>query len=111
MHFLPQKAIKGQAIIDFMVENPAFGPEKIYEDITNEIAEVHMVQTSLEDQVWKMFFDGASRVNPSRVLVAGVIPRNKHPDQIFFIIIYVYFYAYILVRIHLRMIRPLCTYF
>src|SRR3954470_1931265 len=40
-----------------------------------------------------------------------VIPRNKHPDQIFFIIIYVYFYAYILVRIHLRMIRPLYTYF
>src|SRR3954470_16760150 len=40
-----------------------------------------------------------------------VIPRNKHPDQIFFIIIYTYFYAYILVRIHLRMIRPLYTYF
>src|SRR3954470_13074315 len=40
-----------------------------------------------------------------------VIPRNKHPDQIFFIIIYTYFYAYIFVRIHLRMIRPLYTYF
>src|SRR3954470_12284115 len=40
-----------------------------------------------------------------------VIPRNKHPDQTFFIIIYAYFYAYILVRIHLRMIRPLYTYF
>src|SRR3954470_6436561 len=36
-----------------------------------------------------------------------VIPRNKNPDQIFFINIY----AYILVRIHLRMIRPLYTYF
>src|SRR5436190_18915164 len=42
---------------------------------------------------------------------AIVIPRNKNPDQIFFIIIYAYFYAYILVRIHLRMIRPLYTYF
>src|SRR3954463_10806123 len=41
----------------------------------------------------------------------SVIPRNKNPDQIFFIIIYAYFYAYILVRIHLRMIRPLYTYF
>src|SRR4051812_4255718 len=38
-----------------------------------------------------------------------VIPRNKNPDQIFFII-YAYFYAYILV-FHLRMIRPLYTYF
>src|SRR5436190_22679593 len=42
---------------------------------------------------------------------AIVIPRNKNPDQIFFIIIYAYFYAYILVHIHLRMIRPLYTYF
>src|SRR5436190_9703544 len=40
-----------------------------------------------------------------------VIPRNKNPDQIFFIIIYAYFYAYILARIHLRMIRPLYTHF
>src|SRR3954469_25363423 len=38
------------------------------------------------------------------------MPRNKNPDQIFFII-YAYFYAYILVRIHLRMMRPLYTYF
>src|SRR3954470_12145441 len=45
----------------------------------------------------------------SRILT--VIPRNKNPDQIFFIVIYAYFYAYILVRIHLRMIRPLYTYF
>src|SRR3954465_9808787 len=40
-----------------------------------------------------------------------VIPRNKNPDQIFIIIIYAYFYAYILASIHLRMIRPLYTYF
>src|SRR5436853_959619 len=71
MHFLPQKAIKGQAITDFMAENPASGLAKLYEDIPDEIAEVRVVQTTREDQVWQMFFDGASRVNPSRQLAAG----------------------------------------
>src|SRR4051812_20726489 len=52
MHFLPQKAIKGQAIADFMVENPAPGSERLYEDIPDESAKVHLAQTTLEDQVW-----------------------------------------------------------
>src|SRR5436853_4421241 len=72
MHFLPQKAIKGQAIADFRAENPASGPEKLYEDIPDEIAEVHTVEITREGQIWKMFFDGASRVNPSRELAADV---------------------------------------
>src|SRR3954465_1491494 len=72
MHFLPQKAIKGQFITDFMTENPAFGTEKLYDDIPDEAADVHLVQTTLEDQVWQMFFDGASRVNSSGDLAAGV---------------------------------------
>src|SRR4051812_16060076 len=50
-------------------------------------------------------------MNPGQSVRVRVIPRNKNPDQIFFIIIYAYFYTYILVRIHLRMIRPLYTYF
>src|SRR2546430_7134398 len=57
MHFLPQKAIKGQAIANFIAETPASGPEKLYEDIIDETAEVHMVQTKFEDQIWQMFFD------------------------------------------------------
>src|SRR3954462_8756625 len=40
-----------------------------------------------------------------------LIPRTKIQTRFFIIIIYAYFYAYILVRIHLRMIRPLYTYF
>src|SRR5436190_4831073 len=72
MHFLPQKAIKGRAIADFMAENPAPGSGRLYEDIPDESAEVHLAQTTQEDQVWQMFFDGASRVNPSGDLAAGV---------------------------------------
>ena len=45
------------------------------------------------------------------ILSPIVIPSNKNPDQILFLFVYVYFYAYILARIHLRMIRPLYTYF
>jgi len=72
MHFLPQKAIKGQAIADFMAKNPTPGSGRLYEDIPDESAEVHLAQTTLEDQVLQMFFDGASRVNPSGDLAAGV---------------------------------------
>ena len=64
MHFLPQKAIQGQAIADFMAKKPTPGSGRLYEDIPDESAEVHLAQTTLEDQVWQMFFDGASRVNP-----------------------------------------------
>ena len=31
-----------------------------------------MAQMTLEDQIWQMFFDGASRVNPSGDVAAGV---------------------------------------
>src|SRR3954469_22501681 len=80
MHFLPQKAIKGQAIADFMVENPTPGTRRLYEDIPDESAEVHLAQTTLEDQVWQMFFDGASRVNPSGDLAAdvGIVLVSPH---------------------------------
>lgn len=49
MHFLSQKAIKGQALTNFLAENPTFGLDKLYEDISDEIVEVHAVQTTFED--------------------------------------------------------------
>src|SRR4051812_40271640 len=55
-----------------MAKNSAIGRGMLYEDILDETAEVHLAQTTLEDQVWKMFFDEASRVNPSGDLAAGV---------------------------------------
>src|SRR4051812_9741560 len=55
-----------------MAENPAPGSGRLYEDISDEAAEVHLAQTILEDQVWQMFFDGVSRINPSGDLAAGV---------------------------------------
>src|SRR4051812_38901418 len=47
MHFLPQKAIKGQAIANFMAENPTPGSGTLYEDILDESVEVQLAQTTL----------------------------------------------------------------
>ena len=72
MHFLPQKAIKGQAVADFLAEHPDPRAVKVYEDLPDEVAEVCLTQTSFESQVWQLFFDGASRTSPKGHIVAGV---------------------------------------
>jgi len=51
MQFLPQKAVKGQAVADFLVEHPDPRTIKLYEDFSDEIAEVCMTQTSFKEQV------------------------------------------------------------
>ena len=72
MRFLPQKAIKGQAVADFLADHPVPQTSKMYEDLPDEIAEVCMTQASFEGQIWQLFFDGASRSNPDGKIVAGV---------------------------------------
>ena len=72
MKFMPQKAVKGQAVADFLAEHPVPETSKLYEDLPDEIAEVCMTQASFENQVWQMFFDGASRAGPNGKIVAGV---------------------------------------
>ena len=48
MHFLPQKAMKGQAVTDFLVEHPDPRVTKLYENLPDELAEVCQTQTSFE---------------------------------------------------------------
>jgi len=62
MQFLSQKATKGQAIIDFLVEHPDPRTTKLYDDLPDEVAEVYVIQTSFEEKVWQLIFDGASRL-------------------------------------------------
>ena len=40
MRFLPQKAIKGQAVTDFLAEHPDPRATKLYEHLPDEVAEV-----------------------------------------------------------------------
>jgi len=70
MHFLPQKAVKGQAVADFKHPDPK--ATEIYEDLLDEVAEVCLIQTTFERQVWQLFFDGASRTGPQGHVIAGV---------------------------------------
>ena len=72
MQFLPQKAVKGQTVADFLVKHPDPKATKLYEDLPDEVAEVCLTQTSFEEQVWQLFFDGASRTGLRGIIIAGV---------------------------------------
>ena len=58
---------------DFLAEHPDPRTTKLYEDLPDEIAEVCMTQTPFEEQVWQLFFDGASRTGPRGSIVARVV--------------------------------------
>jgi len=42
-----------------------------YDDLPDEIAEVNVIHVSSEE-VWQLFFDGASRTNPEGNIIVGV---------------------------------------
>ena len=69
MLFIPQKAVKDQALADFLAAHPVPINLKLHEDNPDEIFESNMI---LEDEVWNMFFDGASRTDPKGRIIAGV---------------------------------------
>jgi len=57
---------------DFLAKHPDSRTTKLYEDLPDEIAKVCMTQTSFEEQVWQLFFDGESRTGPRGNIIAGV---------------------------------------
>ena len=58
---MPRKAIKGQAVVNFLADHLVLGTLKLYDGLPDEIAEVNVINASSEEQVWQLFFDGASR--------------------------------------------------
>ena len=72
MQFMLQKEIKGQAVTYFLADHPVLGSSKLYDDLPDKIAEVNMIHTSSEEQVWQLFFNGASRISPEGNIIAGV---------------------------------------
>ena len=72
MQFMPQKAIKGQVVVDFLADHPVPGASKLYDDLPNEIAEVNLINASSKEHVWQLFFDGASKTNHEGNIIAGV---------------------------------------
>ncbi|KAB5519344.1 hypothetical protein DKX38_023663 [Salix brachista] len=63
--YVSQKAIKGQALADFLADHPILDEWKFSEDLPDE--DVLFIELS---EPWKMFFDGAARQNGAG---AGVI--------------------------------------
>ena len=49
---------------DFLADHPVPGNSKLYDDLSDEILEVKATHVSSEEQVWQLFFDGASRTSP-----------------------------------------------
>ena len=72
IRFLPQKAVKGQAVADFLAEHLDLRTTKLYEELPDKVAEVRLTQTFFERQVWQLFFNGASRTGPQGHVIAGV---------------------------------------
>ena len=64
-----QKAIKDQALADFLAAHPIPETSKLHEDIPDEIIEANMTSS---DDVWQMFFDDASSTDSKGKIVAGV---------------------------------------
>ena len=67
-----QKAVKRQAVADFLADHLVSGTSKLYVDLPDEIAEVNMINASLEEQVWQLFFDEASRTSLEGNIITGV---------------------------------------
>jgi len=66
---IPQKAIKGQALVDFLIAHPVPESLKLHEDISDEIFESNMTS---EDEVWQIFLYKVSRTGPKGKIIAGV---------------------------------------
>jgi len=77
---MPQKAIKGQAVTSFLVDHPVSGTSKLYDNLPDEIGEVNLINSSSEEQVWQLFFDGASRTNleGNTITCMGVVLISPH---------------------------------
>lgn len=60
--FVPQKAVKGQALADFLAAHPVPDDSPLAEDVADE--EV-LVTDAIELPTWQMYFDGASRTETS----------------------------------------------
>ena len=69
MIFTPQKAIKSQALAEFLAAHPIPEHSKLHEDIPDEVFESNATS---EEEVWQMFFDGASWMGPKGKIIAGV---------------------------------------
>ena len=80
MQFMLQKAVKGQVVVAFLVDHLVSGTSRLYDNLPDEIAKVNLTNASSEEQVWQLFFDGASRISPEENIITcvGVVLISPH---------------------------------
>lgn len=66
---VPQQAMKGQGIVDFLANHHVPENSKLYEVIPDEAMAVN---TTLQDEIWQMFFDGTLRMGPKGKFINGL---------------------------------------
>jgi len=82
--YVPQKAVKGQALADFLAAHPVPDDSPLVTDLPDE--EVFAVDTQ---DPWELYFDGASRSEPDadgtprRRAGAGIVFKSPHGETIY----------------------------
>jgi hypothetical protein len=71
--FVPQKSIKGQALVNFLAAHPIPDEFPIDDDLPDE----EVFATSIFNPSWKMYFDGAHRRSGAGAGVVFVTPNES----------------------------------
>ena len=90
MQYMPQNAIKGQAMVDFLADHLVLGTSKLFDYLPDKIAKVNLIDASLKEKLWLLFFNKASRTNPEGNIITGVGVVLISPHN------YVILYAFLL---------------
>ncbi|XP_060211682.1 uncharacterized protein LOC132639233 [Lycium barbarum] len=70
--YIPQKAVKGQALADFLADHPIPDDWELTDELFDEDAMVVKIQPP-----WKMYFDGAAQRDGAGVGVVFVTPQGE----------------------------------
>ena len=76
---VPQKAIKGQTLVDFLAEHPLPKDSQLRDDLLDE--PVYNVEASSLNASCNMYFDGATRTNEKRKPISRVGILFVSPDK------------------------------
>ena len=69
--FTPQKAIKGQAVADFLAAHPFIDNEEVPNDLLDDEVMFAEIKT------WKLYFDGAARSWRAGVGIVFITPAGR----------------------------------
>ncbi|XP_028549778.1 uncharacterized protein LOC110092989 [Dendrobium catenatum] len=62
--YVPQKAVKGQVLADFLAAHPVHADSPLNDDLPDE--QILVVLEKEKSQMWEMYFDGASSIKPAQ---------------------------------------------